>query len=332
MIDNDTWKLVEGPSDGKIIGSRIVLRNKYNPDGILSRRKARLVAQGFSQRPGVDFVDTFAPVARMESFRLFMALSTKFELKISQLDVETAYLHGDIDTEIFMKKPDLLEEALIRIIDTDKKGKIVEKADHMLKDLRSGKKVCKLQKAIYGLRQAGRQWHIKLHKTLKSLKLKSTESDPCLYVDIGKNHRTYVLVYVDDILIASSDPERVTEIKKGLSAHFKIKDNGKVDYCLGIQIEQDDNKISLSQSGYIKDVLEKFNISQCKPVKTPLVADKYHLVQRQSICSKARVQSSFSLKIQAHRHKISLYSERAPESSFKIGIFIKRRDAVRHSH
>lgn len=166
-----------------------------------------------------------------------MALAAKYSLKISQLDVTSAYLHSDIDTLIYMKKPDMLKEALERIIKIDENIEVTDKAKRMLTDLNSGNKVCKLQKAIYGLRQAGRQWHTKLHKILESMNLKATNSDPCFYVDTQDNYRTYVLVYVDDILICSSDPNRVNKIKQGLSSHFKITNNENVNYCLGIQIE-----------------------------------------------------------------------------------------------
>ena len=124
-----------------------------------------------------------------------------------------------------MKEPKLLKESLERIIEVDKEEDIVKKAKRMLKDLRSGDKVCKLRKAFYGLRQAGRQWRRKLHTTLESLNLKATNLDPCLYVDLQNNHRTYVLVYMDD-MICSSDLRRVilshgvSRIRKSFSVRW----------------------------------------------------------------------------------------------------------------
>jgi len=117
ILQHDTWKLVDRPKDKEVIGSRFVLRNKYHSDGTLERRKARLVARGFAQRPGFHFNETFAPVARMSSIRLLTALGARRSMHIRHLDIASAYLNGDIDEELFMEPPQLLEDAL-RIIST----------------------------------------------------------------------------------------------------------------------------------------------------------------------------------------------------------------------
>ncbi|KAH0819425.1 hypothetical protein GEV33_003366 [Tenebrio molitor] len=153
LVIKDTWDVVD----------------KYAADGTLDRRKARVVAKGFTQRPGIDFHDTFAPVARLSSLRLLVALAAKYNLKISQLDVTSAYLNGKIDTKVFMEKPALLKEMLQRIIDEEEDDHIlVKKARVMLRDLQGENKICKLRKALYGLRQAGRQWNYEIDKTMKT--------------------------------------------------------------------------------------------------------------------------------------------------------------------
>ena len=268
LIANDTWEIVKKPVTGKIIGSRTVLRNKYMAEGNLERRKARVVAQGFTQRPGIDFHDTFAPVARLGSLRLLMALAARTGMRISQLDVTIAYLNGQIDTEIFMQKPQLLEEMLKRIVQEEKDAELLVRAKNMLQNIHGGHKVCKLKKAIYGLRQAGRQWHAELNKTLLKIGLIPTNADSCVYVD--KNKQTYVLVYVDDMLIISNDKERERQIKSELSKAFTIKDLGEAKYCLGIEIDRTRERLCLSQPGYIRDILIKFGMSDSKPVSTPL--------------------------------------------------------------
>ncbi|KMQ88628.1 retrovirus-related pol polyprotein from transposon tnt 1-94 [Lasius niger] len=273
LVEHDTWDIVKKPPDAKVIGSRIVLRDKYGADGQLERRKARLVARGFSQRPGVDFRDTFAPVARLGSFRLLLALSVKFGLTISQLDVTTAYLNSEIDAEIYMTKPSLLDEMLQRMIVEEPDTSIAAKAKKMLSDVKGEDQVCRLNRAIYGLKQAGRQWYNQLNEVLRSIGLYHTKSDPCVFVDNAETTPTIVMVYVDDIIIASSNPGRVNMIKTELSRRFKIKDLGRAKYCLGFEIRQDGNKIKLSQTGYTREILNRFGMTDCKPTYTPLAVN-----------------------------------------------------------
>jgi len=269
LVAHDTWDIVEKPADAKIIGSRIILRDKYGADG-LERRKARLVARGFSQRSGIDFQDTFAPVAQLDLFRLLVALSARLGLTISQLDVTTAYLNSNIDAEIYIAKPPLIDEMLRRIIREEQNTDLAAKAKKMLSDNRGKDQVCRLNRAIYGLKQAGRQWYKQIDKTLRSIGLTPTKSDPCVFIDHSDNKLTIALIYVDDILIASNNSVRVNTIKTELAKKFKTKDLGDAKYCLGIEILQDNDGIKLSQTGYIKEILNRFGMSECKPNYTPL--------------------------------------------------------------
>lgn len=268
LISNDTFDLVNKPSNEKIIKCRTVLRNKYGPDGLLERWKARVVAKGFAQKPGIHYFETYAPVARLSSLRSLLAVAAKFDLHVAQLDIETAYLNGRIDTDIYMEMPELLEKMLQRIISEDANSSISQRARGMLNQLKRGSTVCKLKKALYGLRQSGRQWHTALDTVLQGIGLTPTNSDPCVYID--KKELTFVLVYVDDILIISNDKKRESEIKEKLSKHFKVKDLGDARYCLGIEIIRDRESITLSQTGYINEILQRFRMSSCKPVSTPL--------------------------------------------------------------
>ena len=271
LIQNDTLEITSRPTQGKVIGCRVVLRNKIDANGDLERRKARVVAKGFAQRPGIDFFETFAPLARMGSFRLLAAIAAKRGLLIYQIDIETAYLNGKMDTVVLMDMPKLLPEMLNKMATTDKDASIAEKAKKLLSQIEQCDAVCKLKKALYGLRQAGRQWHRELDTALREIGLKPTSSDPCVYID--KSHGdTYVLVYVDDILIVSNDEDRVKVIKNKLARKFRIKDLGLAHHCLGIKIEQERNQVRLSQAGYIKSLLEKFQMENCNPVSTPMAA------------------------------------------------------------
>ena len=271
LIVNYSFDLVLRENN-RVIGCRLVLRNKYNADGTLERRKARLVAQGFSQRPGIDYHDTFAPVARLNSLRTLLALSAETGMKLAQLDVTTAYLNGHIDTTIYMEKPVLLEEMLTRIIHEEGQTPLGRRAQEMLSKLQSGDHVCLLKKAVYGLKQSGRQWYSKLNEVLGSYGFQPTNADPCVYSDEDK--KTFVLIYVDDFIIAYSLPQRLASLKKALSNEFKLKDLGEAKFCLGIEIAQQSKgkytEIQLSQTGYVRELLERFGMQNCKPVNTPL--------------------------------------------------------------
>lgn len=201
LVENDTWELVERPKNVNVVGCRIVLKNKHKADGRLEKRKARIVAKGFSQRPGIDFSDTFAPVARLASLRMLIALSAQQEMSLSQLDIASAYLHGILDVDVYMEAPELLEEILVRILHDKSAKNIQGKAKVMLAHYRQGRRACLLKKALYGLRQAGRLWNFKFREALKDAGLFPTNADPCVYVN--KERTTFLLVYVDDILIAS---------------------------------------------------------------------------------------------------------------------------------
>jgi len=271
LIQNDTFDLVDRPADKKVLKCRTVLRNKYNMDGALDRRKARVVARGFAQCPGVDFFETFAPVARLGSFRLLIAVAAKFDLRISQLDVETAYLNGKIDVETFMETPELLREMLERMIIQEDNAEILKRVRVMLKKIQESDAVCRLNKAIYGLRQSARQWYAELDRVLRGIGLTPTNADSCVYVDTGK--LTFVLVYVDDILIVSDNRKRERQIKEALVKSFKIKDLGEAKHCLGFEIRREVDSIHLSQKGYVLELLNRFGMHNCNPVSTPLTSD-----------------------------------------------------------
>lgn len=271
LIENDTWKLVERPENRRVIGSRFVLRNKYNANGSIEKRKARLVARGFSQIPGIDFQETFAPVARMSSIRAAVAVAARKGMKIEQLDITTAYLNGNVEEEIFMEAPEYLENVLELIARDRREGESVKKAaNKMLKDLQKSNVVCLLNKALYGLRQAGRAWHLRLSKELRELGAVPSKSDPCLYLSGPVENRSYIIVYVDDILIMSCDDSEIVKIKRHLSEKFGVRDLGCVKYCLGLEFSRSEGEITIRQRGYIHDVLERFGMTECKPVSTPL--------------------------------------------------------------
>ena len=249
---NHTWTLVELPADRTAIGCMWVYAIKYNADGSINRFKARLVAKGCSQREGVDFTETFAPVARMPSLRALLAIAAAQDLELHQLDVTTAFLNGDLEEDIYMRQPP---------------GFVAAGSQAKL--------VCKLNRSLYGLRQAGRAWYKKIDTALHDLGLKPTMCDNCVYVLREASTTVYVLLYVDDLLLASDDLSRLQSIKNELSQRFKMKDLGEAHFILGLQIHRDRarRRLCVSQSQYVKSVLSRFSMEECKEACTPMSTD-----------------------------------------------------------
>lgn len=271
LIRNNTWKLVGRPKGQRVIGSRFVLRNKHNADGTISKRKARVVARGFAQRPGIEFHDTFAPVARLSTIRTAVAIAVQDNLKIRQLDVKTAYLNGEVEEQIFMETPAHFKDVLAHIVQDEKIDKDVrKKADEMLKKLTDHDVVCLLGKALYGLKQAGRAWYHCIDGEIMNLGATRSDADPCLYFIGPVEDRTHIIIYVDDILIMSRTDAKIDEVRDFLNTKFEIKDLGDVRYCLGLEFERGANEMKICQTGYINEVLERFGMSECRPVSTPM--------------------------------------------------------------
>lgn len=271
LIENNIWEIIDRPIDKRIIGSRFVLRNKYDSSGAVERRKARVVARGFSQRPGVDFRETFAPVARLSSIRAAIATAVQRDMKIEQLDIATAYLNGKIEDEIFMEPPEYFEDILEYITRRKRESSCIRKAaERMLDKLNDGDVVCRLNKALYGLRQAGRAWHSTLDQKLHGAGAIPSTADPCVYHVKGDKGESIIIAYVDDILIMSREDEEIKRLKSHLSVRFEVKDLGTVKRCLGLEFSRKKDAVTISQKGYLLDVLNKFGMSECRPVATPM--------------------------------------------------------------
>ncbi|CAK9813843.1 Retrovirus-related Pol polyprotein from transposon TNT 1-94 [Anthophora plagiata] len=271
ILRNDTWQLVDRPERETVIGSRIVLRNKRRADGTLERRKARIVARGFAQRPGVDFDDTFAPVARIESIRILMALAAERGMNVEQLDVTTAYLNGVLNEKILMELPKHIGKGLEKLaMNESPHSDVRDKAREMIANLQSGDKVCLLNKSLYGLRQAGRCWNDRLCAILGKFGAKKSSADSCIFFKGHGRNLLIIATYVDDILVASEDDSEICRLKRFLSKEFDVKSLGRVEYCLGIEFRQDEDGISMSQRRYILDILERFGMSEAKSVSTPM--------------------------------------------------------------
>ena len=226
------------------ISSRWVYAAKSDEHGNVTRYRARLVARGFSQRPGIDFNETFAPVARLASFRLVLALSTQMNLKLYQADINQAYLNANLSEPNYLKSiPGF----------TITNGKIY-----------------KIKKALYGLKQSGREWSIELNKHLTSYGFYKCKSEPCLFWLRDKNDIVIVLVYVDDIICATNNVEQKSKLFENLNQKYGIKNLGRLHYYLGIRVVQSNGTTSIDQSTYIDKVLNKYGYKTCNTVATPM--------------------------------------------------------------
>ena len=247
LLSNDTWTLVELPEGRNAIGCKWVFQIKIDSNGNIIRFKVRLVALGCSQVYGVDYLDTYAPVAKLASVRILFAIAAVEDMEIEQVDFVTAFLGGYLEEEIYMEMP----EGFVKY---SKRGR---------------KLVCKLRRAIYGLKQSARVWNRKLFKGLKKLGFQQTESDHCVWI----NDKTGVIIviWVDDLLIFGKEPGSVKGVKADLKKEFEMKDLGEVQYFLGIQvIRQRPHRIHISQANYIDTILNRFGMRDCNPVTTPV--------------------------------------------------------------
>ena len=246
LSENDTFELVPLPEGRKPVGGRWVYSIKFDKDGN-ERFKARFVAKGYSQLPGIDFHETFSPTARITSIRVLMQIAIQYDLVIHQMDVKTAFLNAPIDCELYVEQP----EGFVEGNENDEKL------------------VGKLKKSLYGLKQSGRNWYSMLHSYLQEQGFSQSFADTCVYTRHNKGEMTIIIVWVDDIIIASSSLSTVNDIKKCLSSKFQMKDLGEISCFLGIKFLRDGDTIKMNQSRYVENMLVKFGMQECKPRSSP---------------------------------------------------------------
>ena len=247
LLGNNTWTLETPPPGIKPIPVKWVYKIKRNADGSIERFKARLVAKGFMQREGVDFNEVFAPTGKHTTLRTLLAIVVRDNLELHHMDVKTAFLNGVLEEDIYMRQPPGYEQG-------------------------PPGTACHLHKAIYGLRQAPRAWHLKLKSVLESLGFITSEADPSLYILRDSDSNLYLLVYVDDLLLASRSSDTLKKIKSALMKEFDIKDLGEATYFLGMEFERDRaaGTLKLSQHKNALDLVTRYGLLECKPKSLPL--------------------------------------------------------------
>ncbi|KAL0559650.1 hypothetical protein IC582_000013 [Cucumis melo] len=247
MIEkNKTWILVDRSQDRKVIGVKWVFRTKLNADGSINKHKARLVVKGYAQIFGVDYSDTFAPVARMDTIRLLFAIAAQKGWKLYQLDVKSAFLNGFLQEEIYVEQPEGCEKQGER------------------------NKVYLLKKALYGLKQAPRAWYSKIDEHLLSLGFLKSLSESTLYVKHNGTNILIVSLYVDDLLVTGNNADHIQNFKWEMMKMFEMTDLGLMSYFLGIEIKQGQGEVFICQKKYAKEILKKFKMDECKAVSTPM--------------------------------------------------------------
>jgi hypothetical protein len=242
---NRTWDVSVLPPKHKAIGLKWVFKVKKDPEGNVVKYKACLVAKGYAQRFGVDFDEVFAPVARIETVRVMLALATQGGWEVHHMDVKSAFLNGDLSETVYVQQPP---------------GFIVG----------SGDKVLKLKKALYGLKQVSRAWNAKLDRELVALGFIWSKLDHAVYRRNSKNSFLLVGVYVDDLIISRPDVNDIRVFKSEMKKKFSMSDLGLLSYYLGIEVKQDADGITLCQSSYAAKILEVAGMRNCNSCDTPM--------------------------------------------------------------
>lgn len=244
--ENKTWEETRKPENIEILSTKWVFAVKPHEDKIQDRYKARIVVRGFAQKESFDYNEIYSPVARMSTIRTLLSIGTLNMHYFKQLDVKTAFLNGELKEKIYVYPPENVE-------------------------CRNGH-VLKLNKSLYGLKQASKCWNQKINEFLISLEFKRSETDYCLYVKGNNKDVIYLLIYVDDIILSGPNLKLLDECKDALMKGFKIKDKGDLRNFLGLEImyEREKGILEINQEKYIEGILKRFNFENCKICTTPI--------------------------------------------------------------
>lgn len=248
---NHTWDLQDLPPDKKALRCKWVYTIKLRSDGTIERY--RLVVLGNNQTEGLDYTETFSPVAKMTTVRLFLDVAAKLNHEIHQMDVHNAFLHGDLEEEVYMKLPPGFSD-------------------------KNETRVCRLRKSLYGLKQARRCWFAKLVEALLKYGFVQTYSDHSLFVYFKQDITLRILVYVDDLIISGNSTSAINSFKAYLSTCFHMKDLGSLKYFLGLEVSRSSQGIYLCQRKYTLEIITECGLLGCKPAGSPM--DQNHTLGR----------------------------------------------------
>lgn len=266
LNENNTWNLVKAPNNVQIVDSKWVYKiKKNNPNGVI-KYKARLVARGFTQKYAENYWDTYAPVVKCSTIRLLLAMAVECNLMVDQIDVRNAYIKSDLKESIYMKQP---------------KG--FESDENM---------VCKLNKSLYGLKQAGYEWNKCINEFLvNEMKFDRLKSDPCVYKRGNNDNKIIISLYVDDILIFSDNRKLIDEFKEHINKRFGVEDVGECRKIIGIEVERTNGRLRICQTSFIKDLLKEYQMEDCKIERTP-TNSSLELICPEENCENCRIVDS----------------------------------------
>uniref|UniRef100_A0A1Y1L115 Retrovirus-related Pol polyprotein from transposon TNT 1-94 n=1 Tax=Photinus pyralis TaxID=7054 RepID=A0A1Y1L115_PHOPY len=263
---NNTWTIINKPRNEKILDTKWVFSIKSLEQSDNDKYKARLVVRGFAQDRNVDYEQIYSPVARMTTIRTLLSIGAQFKFHFRQLDVKTAFLNGTLKGDVYIYPP---------------KGYEIETG-----------KVLKLNKSLYGLRESSRCWNEEINKFLIQLKFTRSENDFCLYTlgEDNDNDRVYLLIYVDNIVIAGTDIQKINSIITQLMSRFEMKDKGILKHFLGLEINYNRNEgiLKITQSKYTQKILERFGMENCNGSNIPIdpklkISGESHLTSKKPV-------------------------------------------------
>ncbi|GJX49913.1 retrovirus-related pol polyprotein from transposon TNT 1-94 [Tanacetum coccineum] len=243
----DIWELVPPPDCAMIIALKWIYKVKLDEYGDVLKNKARLVAKGYRQEEGLDFEESFAPVARLEAIRIFLANAASKNMTVYQMDVKTAFLNGELKEVVYVSQPE-------GFVDPDRPHHVY-----------------RLKKALYRLKQAPRAWYDTLSKFLLAQGFSKGVVDPTLFIRKTGKHTLHVQIYVDDIIFASTDPKDCDRFSNEMSSKFQMSMMGQISFFLGLQISQNPRGIFINQSKYANEILKKFDLHKSDHVDAPMV-------------------------------------------------------------
>jgi hypothetical protein len=236
------------PKEKTVVSSKWIYKTKHSVDGSIEKYKARFVARGFSQKEGIDYEETFSPVARYTSIRAILVIAAVMKWKVHQMDVKTTFLNGVVEEEVYVEQPQGFETH--------------DRKTH----------VCRLKKALYGLKQAPRAWYGRIDSFLMSLGFTKSKADSNLYYKVVDGGPVILLLYVDDLFL-TGDEKLIVESKRKLATEFEMKDLGMMHYFLGLEVWKKPDEIFLNQGKYIVEILKRFRMMDCKAMPTPMVTN-----------------------------------------------------------
>lgn len=298
---NKVWSLVDLPDGVRPIGLRWLFKIKFNSDGSIKKYKARLVAKGYVQQYGIDYEEVFAPVARLETIRLLVSIAATRGWEVHHLDVKTAFLHGELKETVYVSQPEGFEV----------QG--------------SKKKVYKLHKALYGLKQAPRAWNDKLNGILLELGFTRCSKEPSVYRKTVKENILVVAVYVDDLFVTGASPYVIKEFKREMASKFDMSDLGKLSYYLGIEVSQEEGRITLNQRRYALKILEESGMSNCNMSHIPM---EHGLQLEKSIEEDNIDATSYRRSVGCLRYLLHT----RPDLSYAVGILSRYMQSPKVSH